>query len=94
MFGKNYDKEIENLWEAINVAAKQLNKNIKTLGELIEICNSLQDQLISSSLVIKQHKEIITFLLKNTSIDSEGQKDLIKLLSNTREINDKLKEKK
>ena len=89
MFKENVSKkEFEERMELQNKAISNLNESVKSLVENLTTLNNfvgdLQDSLQNSTMELAKngviHKECITFLLNNASLDSESQEDFVKLL--------------
>lgn len=88
MFGKDYSKEINDLVESHNKLVKTLDINIITLNRLQDSLASLQESVIKIIKIQNQHKEMVSFIINNMSVDAdkaeEVQKALLKMLSNIR----------
>lgn len=80
LFGKDYDKNIQNLWEAINASIKSNNKSVEAIDELRKDFSSLQESLIGFGKIQLQHKAIITFLVNHATVDEDCKDDLEKMM--------------
>ncbi len=93
VFGKDYSEDIKTLFERQHAIVEQLNKNTKSIDELTKGFNNLQEEILTLAKVQAQHKETISFLLNNVSIDADDtgkvQKELVKMLSNISKLEEK-----
>ncbi|MCK9370200.1 hypothetical protein M0R04_09870 [Candidatus Dojkabacteria bacterium] len=88
LFGeKNYDKEIKALIKNNNELVKVVDQSNKHL-----ITN--QEQLISFATIQAQHKVIISFLLKHSTIRADAEDDLRKMIQEINRIEKEVKELK
>lgn len=94
MFGKNYDKNIENLWEGINSVIKQSNKSTEILDKLILNLNELQEDILQIAKTQAQHKQIISFLMHHSSVDEDSKDDFLEMLEKIKDLEDISKGKK
>lgn len=94
LFGKDYDKNIQNLWEAINVNIKSNNKSVEAINELRKDFSSLQDSLISFGKIQLQHKAIVTFLVNHASVDEDCKEDLEKMMQEIIRVENEVKGEK
>lgn len=96
LLGKNYDEDIKKLFEASNKLVTQLNKNTESVDKIIGQMNVLQKEILNMAIVQAQHKEMVSFLLRNTSFDAnkaeDVQKELMEMMKRVRETEDKFKD--
>ena len=75
MFGKSYDKEIEDIYKKLNEIIIKQNKNQEALLQMIKDTQDLIDKFHQSLLEIakvqKTHKEAIMLLSKKIGIEKE-----------------------
>jgi len=68
MFGKNYDKDIEELYKKINEIVRTQNKNqeelLKMIKDNLDLINTFENSLLEIAKVQKLHKEAIMLLSK------------------------------
>ena len=97
LFGKEYDKEINELIIAHNKLQKSLNESIIAINKLQEKFSILQESLIQIAKIQASHKEMITFLLKYATNDvdksEDVQKDFFKMIKKLKETEQEVKEK-
>lgn len=92
LFGKDYDKQIQNLWEAINANIKSNNKSFEAINEeLRRDISFLQDSLIGFGKIQLQHKAIIIFLVNHATVDEDCKDDLQKMMQEIVRVGNELK---
>lgn len=93
MFEKNYDEKIEILSEGIGHINDSIKNLIESLKNLRELYDSSQDGIMQMAIIQNQHKQIISFLMNHTSVDTDAQKDFEKMLSEVSKIEKDVKKK-
>ena len=91
MFGKNYDVELKEIRDALNVQIKNLNETIKQQNNITDMFSEIKKNMIDIAKVQATHKESITFLLNHANVDEGAKDDFFKMLKNIAKQNEKIK---
>lgn len=88
MFGKNYDIEIKELRDGLNIQIKNLNTLVKNQNSLMDMYGQIQKDMITMATSQATHKQSITFLLNHATVDEDAKDDFFKMLKDIQKVND------
>lgn len=84
------NKEIKQYMEIIELNIETQKLVDKRLDTIRDSVTNLQNAMLDMAKNVAQHKQVIAFLLNNSTFEENAQKDLMKMLKDINSLNKKV----
>lgn len=94
MFGKNYDKDLEDIAKVINNLINSNNNIAASLESTTKLIASMEETLNLLTKVQAQHRVIIQFFMHHAAVGDEAVEDMQKMMQEIIKIEKEMSDKK